>query len=193
MYQYKNSIAEQNNFQNWKTKSLGIGFELNRKNIIFNIKNYFGNRKINDNNYSYINSNFNGEYKYKINNKSFFNLKNNTQLIISSELQENEKLLFGGINTIKGFLEDEFFSDKFSVFSVDYKYNLDHSTSGVLFAQQAYFNENNKLIQLKSLGIGTELKNKIGMIYMQYAIGVSKNKSFGLQNGIIHVGIKNSF
>ena len=193
MYQYKNSIAEQNNLQNWKTKSLGIGFELNRKNIILNIKNYFGNRKINDNNYSYINSNFNGEYKYKINNKSFFNLKNNTQLIISSELQENEKLLFGGISTIKGFLEDEFFSDKFSVFSVDYKYNLDHSTSGVLFAQQAYFNENNNLIQLKSLGIGTELKNKIGMIYMQYAIGVSKNKSFSLQNGIIHVGIKNSF
>ena len=36
--------------------------------------------------------------------------------------------------------------------------------------QQAYFNENNKLIQLKSLGIGTELKNKIGMIYMQYAM-----------------------
>ena len=193
MYQYKNSIAEQNNLQNWKTKSLGIGFELNRKNIILNIKNYFGNRKINDNNYSYINSNFNGEYKYKINNKSFFNLKNNTQLIISSELQENEKLLFGGISTIKGFLEDEFFSDKFSVFSVDYKYNLDHSTSGVLFAQQAYFNENNKLIQLKSLGIGTELKNKIGMIYMQYSIGVYKNKSFSLQNGIIHVGIKNSF
>ena len=62
-----------------------------------------------------------------------------------------------------------------------------------MFVQQAYFNENNKLIQLKSLGIGTELKNKIGMIYMQYAIGVSKNKSFSLQNGIIHVGIKNSF
>ena len=51
-----------------------------------------------------------------------------------------KKLLFGGISTIKGFLEDEFFSDKFSVFSVDYKYNLDH-TSGVLFAQQKYFNE----------------------------------------------------
>jgi len=193
MYQYKNSIAEQNNLQNWKTKSLGIGLELNRKNIIFNIKNYFGNRKINENNYKYINSNFYGEYKYKINNKSFFNLKNNTQLIISSELQENEKLLFGGISTIKGFLEDEFSSDKFSVFSVDYKYNLDQSTCGVLFAQKAYFNENNKLIQLKSLGIGTELKNKIGVIYMQYAIGVSKNKSFSLQNGIIHVGIKNSF
>ena len=193
MYQYKHSIAEQNHLQNWKTKSIGIGYELNRENIIFNIKNYFGNRKINENNYTYINSHVDGEYKYKINKKSFFNLINKSQLIISSELQENEKLLFGGNNTIKGFLEDEFSSDKFSIFSINYKYNLDQNTSGVLFAQQAYFNDNNKVIQLKSLGIGTELKNKIGMIYMEYAIGVSKNKSFSLQNGIIHVGIKNSF
>ena len=168
MYQYKHSIAEQNHLQNWKTKSIGIGYEFNRENIIFNIKNYFGNRKINENNYSYINSNIDGEYKYKINKKSFFNLINKSQLIISSELQENEKLLFGGNNTIMGFLEDEFSSDKFSIFSINYKYNLDQNTSGVLFAQQTYFNDNNKVIQLKSLGIGTELKNKIGMIYMQY-------------------------
>ena len=94
MYQYKHSIAEQNNLQNWKTKSIGIGYEFNRENIIFNIKNYFGNRKINENNYSYINSNIDGEYKYKINKKSFFNLINKSQLIISSELQENEKLVW---------------------------------------------------------------------------------------------------
>ena len=71
MYQYKHSIAEQNNLQNWKTKSIGIGYEFNRENIIFNIKNYFGNRKINENNYSYINSNIDGEYKYKINKNTF--------------------------------------------------------------------------------------------------------------------------
>ena len=193
IYRYKNSIAEQNNLQNCMTKSFGLGYGFNRENIIFNIKNYLGNRKINENNYTYINSNINGEYKYKINKKSFFNLTNNSQLIISSELQENEKLLFGGNNTIKGFLEDEFSSNKFSIFSINYRYNLDQSTSGVLFAQQAYFNDNNKVIQLKSLGFGTELKNKIGVIYMEYAVGISKNKSFSLENGIIHLGIKNSF
>ena len=107
MYQYKNSIAEQNNLQNWKTKSLGLGFELNRKNIIFNIKNYFGNRKINENNYRYINSNFN-EYKYKINNKSFFNLKNNTQLIISSELQKMKNFYLVESVPLRDFLRTNF-------------------------------------------------------------------------------------
>ena len=45
---------------------------------------------------------------------------------------------FGGNNTIMGFLEDEFSSDKFSIFSISYKYNLDQNTSGVLFAQQKH-------------------------------------------------------
>ena len=93
---------------------------------------------------------------------------NNTQLIFSPKIQENEKLFFGGSSTLKGFLEDEFSTSKFSIFSTYFKYNLDSKTAAVLFTQQAIYREKNETNHANSFGIGGEISNKIGIVYLTY-------------------------
>ena len=44
-----------------------------------------------------------------------------------------------------------------------------------------------------SFGIGGEIINKIGLVYIEYAIGISEFKSLNIRNGIIHIGLKNTF
>ncbi|MAO70904.1 MAG: hypothetical protein CMD02_00150 [Flavobacteriales bacterium] len=193
LYHNKNSTSEQISLQESKTKSVGLGLDFNRNNWTICSENYFGNRKYPDKKFRHINTNFYLEYIYKIFNKNSIILTNNTQLIFSSNLQENEKLFFGGSNTLKGFLNDEFTSTKFSIFSANMKYNLDSKTYAILFIQQALYREQNETIQANSFGIGTEIKNKTGLVYIQYAIGISEYKSFNIKNGVIHIGLKNTF
>lgn len=193
LYQNKNSNTQQNSLQNSKTKSIGLGLDINRNNLKICSENYIGDKKYPNKTFRHINTIFHSEYFHKIFNNISFTYTNNTQLIFSSKLQENEKLFFGGSNTLKGFLEDEFSTSKFSIFSTYFKYNLDLKTAAVLFTQQAFYREKNETNHANSFGIGGEISNKIGIVYLQYAIGISENKSFNIQNGIIHIGLKNTF
>ena len=193
LYQNNSSSTELISLQNSKTKSIGLGIEINRNNWIINSENYVGNKRYPDKKFRHINTILRSESLYKIFNKTFITFTNNTQLIFSSKIQENEKLFFGGSNTLKGFLEDEFSTSKFSIFSTFLRYNLDSKTAAVLFMQKAFYREQNETIHANSFGIGGEIINKIGTVYLQYAIGLSENKSFNIQNGVIHIGIKNTF
>ena len=193
LYQRKISNTEQNSLQNSKIKSIGLGVDLNINNLKINSENYIGNKMYPDKKNRHINTIFCLEYFYKIFNKTAFTFTNNTQLIFNSKLQQNEKLFFGGNNTLKGFFEDEFSTSKFSVFSKYLRYNLDSKTAAVLFIQKAFYREQNETIQASSFGIGGEIINKIGLVYIEYAIGISEYKSLNIQNGVIHIGIKNTF
>ena len=193
LYQRKISNTEQNSLQNSKIKSMGLGVDFNINNLTINSENYIGNKKYPDKTNRHINTIFRSEYFYKIFNNTTFTFTNNTQLIFSSKLQENEKLFFGGSNTLKGFFEDEFSSSKFSVFSNYLRYNLDSKTAAVLFIQKAFYREQNETIQANSFGIGGEIINKIGLVYIEYAIGISEYRSLNIRNGVIHIGIKNTF
>ena len=107
-------------------------------------------------------------------------------------------LQFGGSNSLKGFNENEFFADRFSVGTAEIKYNLEKNSSFSVFFQQAYFQkeviDDLKISDWpKSVGFGTNLKSKSGTIYIQYAIGKTENTNFNLRNGKIHIGIQNTF
>ena len=193
LFQNKTSITELGSLQNSKTKSIGIGIDFNRNNWTINTENYIGDKKYTDKNFRHVNTIFLSKYFYKIFNKTTVTFTNNTQLIFSSKLQENEKLFLGGNNTIKGFFEDELTTSKFSVFSNYLRYNLDSKTAAVLFMQKAFYREQNETIQANSFGFGGEIINKVGLVYIEYAIGISEYKSFNIRNGIIHIGLKNTF
>ena len=193
LYQNKSSNTEQNSLQNSNTKSIGLGLDINSDNWIINSENYIGDKKYPDKTFKHINTIFRAEYFYKLFSKTLFTFSNNTQLIFSSKIQENEKLFFGGSNTLKGFLEDDFSTSKFSIFSTNFRYNLDPKTVAVLFIQQAIYRKENETLNANTFGIGGEITNKTGVVYLQYAIGFSEEKSLNIQNGIIHIGIKNTF
>ena len=193
LFQNKNSISENNLLNNSKINTLGMELKIVQTNWTVNSKSYFGNRETQNKRYGYLNLNLNTRNQFLFSNSTSFNIQTNTHLIFSKQLQENELLYFGGSNSLKGFSEDEFTSSKYSLISTEISYKLDENTSSNIFFQQALYRENNTTKQIKSVGTGVNLKSKSGIIYLQYAIGISENKSFNLQNGMIHIGIKNTF
>ena len=192
IYQKRNSISEQDYLDNSNINTVGLGVNIKYKNWNIVSENYFGIKE-NSNKNRYTNLHLKTNYKINVSKKSEWRLHSNTQLLFSETLQENELLFLGGSSNIKGFKENEISTSKFSVFSSEITYNLDHNTSVLLFGQQSFYRESNLTKQIKSIGIGTDLTSKTGIIYLQYAIGFSKDKPFNFQNGMIHVGIKNTF
>lgn len=192
IYQKKISISEQDNLENSNINTVGLGINIKHKNWEILSDNYFG-IKGNKNQSRYTNLNLKTNYKIKVSKKSEWRLHSNSELLFSEDLQENELLFLGGSSSLKGFKENEIITSKFSVFSSELTYNLDNNTSVLLFGQKSFYRESNLTKQANSIGIGSDLKSKTRIIYLQYAIGFSKEKSFNFQNGMIHVGIKNTF
>lgn len=192
IYQKKNSISEQNDLENSNINTIGIGTDIKQKNWNIVTDNYFGIKRNSTKN-RYTNLNLKANYKINITNTSEWRLYSNTQLLFSEDLQENELLFLGGSTSLKGFLENEISTSKFSIFSSELTYKLDGNTYVLLFGQHCFYRESNTTKQAKSVGIGADLKSKTGIIYLQYSIGFSEHKSFNFQNGMIHVGIKNTF
>ena len=192
IYQKKISISEQDDLENSNINTVGLGVNIKLKNWEILSNNYFG-IKANSNKSRYTNLNLKTNYKINVSKKSEWGLHSNTELLFSENLQENELLFIGGSSSLKGFKENEIRTSKFSVFSSELTYKLDNNTSVLLFGQHSFYRESNSTKQANSIGIGTDLKSRNRIIYLQYAIGFSKDKSFNFQNGMIHVGIKNTF
>lgn len=192
IYQKRSSISEQDDLANSNINTLGLGANIKHKKWKIVLDNYFGIKE-NNNKSRYTNLNLETHYQINISDRSEWRLNTNTQLLFSENLQENELLFLGGNSSLKGFQENEISTSKFSVLSSELTYKLDNNTSVLLFGQQSFYRESNLTKQAKSIGIGADLKSKNRIMYLQYAIGFSKYKSFNFQNGMIHLGIKNTF
>ena len=94
---------------------------------------------------------------------------------------------------MKGFLEDQFTATKLHILGIDLNYKLDQNMNTSIFYQKCFHENEERYSQLNSVGVGFDLKNNSGIVYLQYAIGISENQSFNLENGRIHIGLKNTF
>ena len=102
-------------------------------------------------------------------------------------------IFFGGTNSMKGFLEDQFTTTKLHILGIDLNYKLDQNMNTSIFYQKCFYENEKRYSQLNSVGVGFDLKNNSGIVYLQYAIGISENQSFNFENGRIHIGLKNTF
>lgn len=204
-YQNKNSIVENENFSTSKQNNIGLEFRFNGSNSQYiNLNGYFGKKRslipliVNNHHSNHYSCNINSHNIKKINSHIRISLSTNSSLIFSEDLSVNELLLFGGSNSLTGFNENEFLANKYSITTTSFYYILEKSTAFSLFYQQAYFqkkliNENITSGWPRSIGAKIDLENKSSIIYIQYAIGISKNQNFNFQNGKIYLGIQNRF
>ena len=192
-YQSKQSIAEISDLQNTVTRNIGMKYQYKNINTILLGYSYFGNRKIENELHQYTEFGLKGNYIYPIFNRFKASLNNISKIIISENLQESELLFFGGASSLKGFKEDEFKVKRYNLSSITLNYDLDKSNSANIFFQQAYYQSKGINEWAHSVGLGFDLKSKSGIIYFKYAIGFNKKQSLNIENGRIHIGVKNTF
>jgi len=111
----------------------------------------------------------------------------------------SDQFKLGGINSLRGYREEEFFGSKIAWSNLEYRFLLNQSSRFFLFGDYGYFqrkvlsgtDEAVKRISGKKLGYGFGLRidTKAGLLGIDYGLG--ENDSFS--QGKIHFGVTSRF
>ena len=115
----------------------------------------------------------------------------NFETIYAPEIFQNELYRFGGINSFRGFNEEELFASTKLITTLEYRFIVDRNSNAFLFYDQAIY-ENTALKYVKdypfSVGAGFSFGTKLGIFSISYGLGRQLSNNLDLRSGKIHFG-----
>ncbi|MFD0993124.1 hypothetical protein [Tenacibaculum geojense] len=160
-------------YNNTTDKKLGLSF-----------KALFGSRKIDSENTRQIKLDLITDYLFKLNHKHHLYFKNETGILLSNSYLNNELYRIGGINSIRGFLEESIFTSKYSYLNTEYRINLNRNTITLL----TDIGLTNRTYLSGGIGYSLNARNYTTSIYITKPLITNKNN-----NAIIGISVKNIF
>lgn len=135
------------------------------------------------------------QYLIPISKNSNLLLKNTTEILISDNFLENELFRIGGSTSIRGFDENNFFTDSYSYLNTEYNYILGDLSYLSILADIGLINNNlnSSLLRTYSFGVGFTQQTKIGQLGVQYFVGNTSASPFSFNNSKLHVKITQLF
>jgi hypothetical protein len=130
-----------------------------------------------------------GRQIFKISKRQFVYTGINFAILDSQDYLSNELYRFGGINSIRGFIENRFFANMFGTIQTEYRVILGsnlfvHSVLDYGF----YENEIDRVNEnLYSVGFGFGLETKAGVLRLIFANGGSDSQDIEFGNTQIHL------
>ena len=147
------------------------------------LENRFGTQTINKIKKEREYIKFNLELVLPIFKKNNIYLTSKNEFLFGNNILENEKISIGGTNSIRGFLENSFFSESFSIINVENKYFFNTNSYFSLFYDFGKLYDSQNKISSYGLGLALELEKDIFSI--NYAIP-RYNKIIEFNNAKIH-------
>lgn len=138
-------------------------------------------------------TNLNAYYNFELNSKNFISLNSQNFYLKSKNYILNELYRFGGINSIRGFLENSLQGNTANLIITEYRYlaatNLYiHSILDYGIYQDQTFSVNNKKINnLFSIGVGLGLLTKNGLLKLIIANGSTNKAEIKFYNSIMNI------
>ncbi len=190
---------------------------IKRRGFDFGIQSNFGQKKINKNNtISNIKSggiNFNSLYdsiatntyqvKAKVSITKYSSigkqtvLKNSLQygLLLSANYQQNELFQIGGFKLLRGFDEENIFTNQYLVSSNEIRFLFNNDSYFFGFTDIGF--TENKISQKSNSfiggGLGLALATKQGLLNVSFAVGKRNDLPFNFKESKIHIGIISNF
>ena len=191
-------------FQDYETFFSDFIYEFskyNQDNLLFPIKeNYLfkisqGKRTSNDqqNNQLFINMDLTKIFDFGLKNSIYLNFK--SEILDSETYFSNELSRFGGANSIRGFDENSFFSNKYFLLITEYRFKLNNT----IYINSIFDvgNYENKLINaynnIYGVGMGVGLLTKGGIFSLSYALGSDIKQTLDTKNAKIHIKYSSFF
>ena len=121
----------------------------------------------------------------------------NLEWVFNDTTYANERLRFGGLNSLRGFNEEELFATSFLTGLVEYRFLLDKNSTLFAFYNQAWYEDNSVLKYQNDsplgFGLGLSFGTKLGIFSVTYALGKQLSNSIQLNQGKIHIGFVSYF
>jgi hypothetical protein len=135
------------------------------------------------------------KHNFYLNEKNSVNIKSQNFYLQSENYIVNELQRFGGINSIRGFIENSLQGNLFGSILSEYRYTLSpslyvHSIIDYAYIQDKTSNSNQNLL---GIGFGFGLLSKNGLFNLVYANGSTNNQTIKLSNSIVHISFKANF
>jgi hypothetical protein len=179
----------------------GVTFIKLQQNTLFPVKTFLnldigiGNRKTNSKKTRQVTLSNVINHSFYINQKNSIYLQNTTNLITSDTYLTNELFRFGGINSMRGFLENNIDASLVSILNTEYRLLLNQQTYLHSIIDLGYF-ENKSVDQkekLYSFGIGLGMSTKAGLLKFSIANGNIDGQAFKFSNAKIHLSLTSQF
>ena len=179
----------------------GVTFIKLQQNTLFPVKTFLnldigiGNRKTNSKKTRQVTLSNVINHSFYINQKNSIYLQNTTNVITSNTYLTNELFRFGGINSMRGFLENNIDASLVSILNTEYRLLLNQQTYLHSIIDLGYF-ENKSVDQkekLYSFGIGLGMSTKAGLLKFSIANGNIDGQAFKFSNAKIHLSLTSQF
>lgn len=123
-------------------------------------------------------------------------LANSTYWLDQKQYFQNDLMQVGGSRSIRGFNENQFFTNFYTALTVENRFLLEERSFLFVFSDIAYLEDKVgpvKAMRPWGLGLGLTYETKAGMISITYAAGQVAGAPFQPSRGKIHVGLVNQF
>lgn len=168
-----------------------------RKGRFIQVEASIGDRKIRKNDSSEVirSMTYRGmvevQYYIPLYKRHVLKLANKTLFYGAEKIFENELFRFGGLNSQRGFNQDDLLASTYSTTTLEYRYLLDKNTNVFAFydiswyenPSNAYYNDTPY-----GFGFGFAFSSNLGMFSISYALGKQFNNPILFADSKIHFG-----
>lgn len=123
-------------------------------------------------------------------------LANRTYWLDQPQYFQNDLLQVGGSRSIRGFNENQFFTNFMTFFTLENRFILEENSYLFVFSDYAYLENvtgTERILRPFGVGLGMTYETKAGMLSLTYAAGQAGAQSFQPSRGRIHIGLINQF
>lgn len=122
-------------------------------------------------------------------------LANHSYWLGLDQYLRNDQRQIGGARSLRGFNENQFFTDLMSFFTFEYRFQLERDSYLFGFFDAAYLRDRVRDTEQLPLGtgIGMNYGTRAGILSVVYAVGRTADIPFQPARGRIHVGLINRF
>ena len=119
--------------------------------------------------------------------------------LLNPNLLTNDLFRLGGLNSLRGFNENEFYASTYAVATAEFRQFIGTDSYVFLFADQAYFRHDiatdRYTDQPTGLGTGLSFRTPAGLFQFVYSVGQASTtkQSFALNTSKIHFGLTSRF
>ena len=138
-------------------------------------------------------TNLNAGYNFELNNKNYININSQNFYLHSKNYISNELFRFGGIRSIRGFLENSLQANFTASILTEYRYIVSSNLyiNSILdygiYQDLTSVTDPNKIKKLIGIGIGTSIQTPNGLININLTNGANKTQELQLYNTIINI------